>query len=153
MANTSGAKVQVNTGGAFALAAILAENSPTLGATDKDTLKRIFIGNRKGPFPAGRVITVKADNVHCRSSDVAVGIYSCDLIFDSTPSSLHANRRSHELYATLAEVGVAASGAAGSIHEEISNVICTIYPNVVVDNSGGGASCTFTDITRSASAY
>jgi hypothetical protein len=37
----------------------------------------------------------------------------------------------HELYATLVETGAPSDGAAGTIHESISHLLCTIDPNAI----------------------
>jgi hypothetical protein len=52
-------------------------------------------------------------------------------------------RKAHELYATLAQVGVPPDGTAGSIFEAVSNLDCTIEPDEVKQKAGGGAHCTF----------
>jgi hypothetical protein len=52
-------------------------------------------------------------------------------------------RRAHELYATLAEIGVQADGAAGSTFEALSNLKRAIKPSEVQQKAGGGAHCDY----------
>jgi hypothetical protein len=52
-------------------------------------------------------------------------------------------RRANELNATALEAGVPSEGAAGSIFESFSHLVCTIDPNDIKQKAGGGANCTF----------
>jgi len=94
-------------------------------------------------FPPNKKITVKADSITCRVSNVDITARSCDLVFASGKRALKG-REANELYGTLAVAGVTAEGAAGSMIEGITNLECIIDPNVVKQKGGGGADCTFT---------
>jgi hypothetical protein len=48
------------------------------------------------------------------------------------------------MYATLIENGVPGDSAAGTLFESLSQLSCTIDPNVIDQRAGGGASCNFT---------
>jgi len=48
----------------------------------------------------------------------------------------------HELYATIAEVGVPASGAAGTLYEAIVHLTCAINPSAL-QQRGTGTTCEF----------
>jgi hypothetical protein len=72
-------------------------------------------------------ITVAAGAVTCRASNVDITQHSCDLTFGAKKATTQG-RKAHELYATLAAVGVPPDGAAGSIFEAVSNLDCTIDP-------------------------
>lgn len=128
--------------GALALAALIAEHSPLLPARDKRVMVDFLAGKSKIRYPKGRKIIVSADAVTCRASDVAIAVHSCALSFGKRRVRLDG-RKAHELYATLIENGVRGDGAAGTIYEAITNLSCTIDPNEVASNDGGGAVCRF----------
>lgn len=128
--------------GALALAALVAENSPLLGATDKAVLAKFLNGQTNIAYPAGETTLVSADKITCRASNVDITEHSCDLAFGKKTVML-MGRRAHELYTTLAEIGVQAEGAAGSSFAALSNLKCAINPSEVQDKSGGGAHCDY----------
>jgi hypothetical protein len=128
---------------ALALGALVAEHSPSLNAVQKRTIRLIFYGDQTGPFPTTQPITVQADSILCRVSDVQIAIRSCVLTYGSHPRKL-GGRLAHEIYSTLVEVGNPSSGAAGTIFESLTQLSCTIDPTALQRNDGGGASCTFT---------
>jgi hypothetical protein len=128
--------------GALALAALVGETSPVLGASDKAVLAKFLNGQTNITYPTGQTIAVAADKVACRAGNVDLTSHSCELAFDSKTVML-SGRRAHELYATLAEIGVAPDGAAGSTFEALSNLKCTIDPNEVKQKSGGEAHCDY----------
>ena len=127
---------------ALALAALVAEQSPIVKATDKTLLAKFLNGGANAPYASKDKITVAADAVSCKSSNVDITIHDCDLTFGTKKITTHG-RRAHELYATLAEAGVPSDGAAGSIFEAVSNLNCTIDPAAVMEKAGGGAHCTY----------
>jgi hypothetical protein len=128
--------------GALALAALVAEHSPGVKATDKKVLAKFLNGQTNVPYSPNKKITVAADAVTCRASAVDITLHSCDLTFGAKEVATHG-RKAHELYATLAELGVPQNGAAGSIFEAVTNLDCTIDPAEVKQKGGGGAHCTF----------
>ncbi len=131
-------------GSGLALAALVGNSSPTLSTDDKRVLAQFLNGETtKVQYPAGATIAVTADAVRCRESHVAISFHDCTLTFGSA-SVTTSGRRAHELFATLIEIGVPGDGAAGSMYEGITDLSCTIDPNEVKDNGGGGAKCTFT---------
>jgi hypothetical protein len=129
---------------ALALSALVSEHSPTVSSFNKHTLARLF-GGRTNIFfyPPGKTITVSADKIVCKTSDVDITVHSCDFTFGARTITLNG-RPAHELYATIFEVGVPPDGAAGTIFEALSLLTCTIDPNVVKQRAGGGADCNFT---------
>jgi hypothetical protein len=126
--------------GALALAGLVGNLSPSLGAVEKSGLMKLLDGKTDFSFPAGKTITVGAEKVTCRAGNVDITSHSCDLSFGGQVMSL-TGRNAHELFATLAEIGVEPDGAAGSVFEAVSNLKCTIDPNEVKQKSGGGAEC------------
>jgi hypothetical protein len=128
--------------GALALAAIVAAHDPALAPTKRNVMAKLF-AEHKAPYPAGHKVIVKADKISCRQSNVAINRRSCELTFGTHTVNL-SGRPSHELYATLIEVGVPSDGAAGSIIESLTALTCTIGPNEIRQNTAAGASCTFT---------
>jgi hypothetical protein len=128
--------------GALALAALVAEHSPSVTAFDKNLLAKFLNGYANVRYPPNKKITVSAGAVTCRASNVDITLHSCDLTFGAQKVTTHG-RKAHALYATLAEVGVPPDGAAGSIFEAVSNLDCTIDPGEVKQKAGGGAHCAF----------
>lgn len=128
---------------ALALATLVSEHSPTLSVFDKRTLKKLFAGHTNVSYPAGKTITVSADKISCKTSDVDITVHTCDLTFGSRTFT-NTGRPAHELYATLVENGVPGGAAAGSLYEALTGLTCTIDPNVVDQRAGGGATCAFT---------
>jgi hypothetical protein len=132
----------VDGSGALALAALVGGNSPLLSAPEKDVLTKFLDGQANVSFPAGQTISVMAQKLSCRASNVDITSHSCALTFGSKDVTLKG-RRAHELFATLAEIGVSPDGAAGSVFEAVAKLKCTIDPNEVKQNSGGGAHCDY----------
>src|SRR4051812_9421636 len=117
---------------ALALAALVGEHASTLHRREERVLRRLFRGDTNVSFPAGQKITVKADSIVCKAGNVDITARSCKLTFAGGASKELSGRRAHELYATIAEVGVPGDGAAGSMFESLSHLVCTIDPNVIV---------------------
>jgi hypothetical protein len=128
--------------GALVLAALTGENSPLLNAVEKKLLAKLLNGNLVFVFPANKKIEIIADAVTCRSSNVDISAHSCELNFGAKKVLLQG-RKAHELYATLAEAGVASGGAAGSIFEALAHLACSIEPSVIKQKNGGGADCKY----------
>lgn len=128
--------------GALALAALVGGNSPLLSAPEKDVLAKFLDGQMNVSFPAGQTISVMAQKLSCRASNVDIASHSCALTFGGKDVALKG-RSAHELFATLAEIGVRPDGAAGSTFEAVSNLKCTTDPDEVKQNSGGGAHCDY----------
>ena len=126
---------------ALALAAVVAAHSSTLGIFDRRAISRLFDG--KG-LVITRVnkITVVANSITCRMSDVDITARSCDLTFKAHKRTV-SGRAANEVYATLALAGVMSEGAAGSINAGITKLECTIDPPVIKEKAGGGAACMF----------
>jgi hypothetical protein len=139
LANHAAFAGSIDGNGALALAALVAEHSPNVKAHDKILLEKFLNGQT---YASKKKITVAAGAVTCRASNVDITQHSCDLTFGAKKVATHG-RKAHELYATLAEVGVPSDGAAGSIFEAVSNLDCTVDPGEVKQKAGGGAHCTF----------
>ena len=128
--------------GALALAALVARRSPLVSTHDKKIMARMLNGNLGFSFPKNKKILVRAAAVVCRASDVDITLHSCTLTFGKKTAALKG-REAHELFTTVAEAGVPSEGAAGSIYESLSQLVCTIDPNEIKQRGGGGADCTF----------
>jgi hypothetical protein len=142
LASQSASAATATGSGGLALAAVVAAHSPLLTRQERRVMARLFDGKSNVAFPPGSKISVKADTVVCRASNVDITSRSCKLTFGATSVDL-TGRRAHELYATIAEVGVSPDGAAGSTFESLSNLVCTIDPQEIAQKAGGGADCTF----------
>jgi hypothetical protein len=127
--------------GALALGGVVAPHETSLGTNKRLVIAKLFAGHHPS-YPAGQTITVKANKIECRQSNVAINERSCALTFGTHTVNL-TGRRSHEIFATLIEAGVPSDGAAGSVFETLTALACTITPSEVNQNAGGGASCTF----------
>jgi hypothetical protein len=136
------ASMTANGSSALALAALVAPHGRTLGVVDRVALARLFSGRTNFGYPANRKIMVSADAIDCRVSNVDITERSCELTFTTSKRTLKG-REAHELYATLVEAGVPSDGAAGTIHESISHLLCTIDPNAIKQKDGSGAECKF----------
>jgi hypothetical protein len=127
---------------ALALAAVIAQHSPAVRAFDKRVIARLFRGNTSFGFTPNTKISVDADSVTCRVSNVDITSRRCDLSFGSRKRTL-TGREANEVGATAAAAGVPSEGAAGSSIESISKLRCTIDPNEIMQKAGGGAQCNF----------
>jgi hypothetical protein len=142
VSSASAASATASGPSALALAAVVASHGSLLGSFDKRAMARLFSGNANIGFPPNKKISVMADSIICRTSDVDITARSCDLTFKSHKRTL-TGRDANELYGTIAVAGVASEGASGSIIESIMMLECTIDPNVMKQKAGGGADCTF----------
>ncbi|GKQ52019.1 hypothetical protein [Bradyrhizobium sp. Ce-3] len=124
---------------ALALAGVVAPYSP-LPAKQKKAVAAFFAGDSNVPITTK--ITVTADKVVCRASDVAITSRSCELIFGSNTHTVRG-AEANAIYATVALAGVPPDGAAGTIYEALSKLSCTLDPAVIKDKAGGGADCSF----------
>jgi hypothetical protein len=127
---------------ALALASVVASHSSLLASFDRRAMARLFAGNSAVSFPPNRKISVSADSIVCRASNVDITLRTCELAFGPGKRSLKG-REANELFATLAAAGVASEGAAGSIVESVTKLNCTIDPNEIRQKAGGGAQCAF----------
>ncbi|MGX9430510.1 MULTISPECIES: hypothetical protein [Bradyrhizobium] len=124
---------------ALALAAVVAQYSP-IAAAPKRTVASFFKGDTN--FPYGGKISVTADNIVCRTSNVDITSRSCEITFKIAKRALKG-RDANELFATMLMAGIPAEGAAGSNIAGLSKLTCTIDPKVIKQKAGGGADCTF----------
>jgi hypothetical protein len=139
--SATAATLTANGPSALALAAVIASQSSLLGAFDKLAITRLFEGKRPIIRRLNK-ITVAADAVVCKMSNVDITARSCELTFRSRKQSI-TGRDANEVYGTLAVAGVMSEYAAGSIIESIKNLECTVDPVQIEQKSGGGATCTF----------
>ncbi len=126
---------------ALAVAAVIAPYSPLLNPGEKKVIAGLFDGNSKISYPKKK-LSVGADTVMCRISNVAITERGCEITFSKGKRSLKG-RAANEVYATLASAGVAAEGAAGSMIENISKLSCTLDLGEIKQNAGGGADCSW----------
>lgn len=129
-------------GSRLMLAAIIAEHSPLLSASDRIAVARLAAGHLASDSHDNGTITVTADDLDCRASNVDITFRTCDIRFRSKTVTLHG-RGAHELFATIAEMGVAPDGAAGSSFIGISHVNCRLDIRDLRQKGGGGAACGF----------
>lgn len=138
----SAAPATVTGPAAFALASVVAQYSPLLSASDKRVIARLFSGERNFVPPANKKLSVTADSIVCRVSDVDITARLCKLEFKSGTRTLKG-RDANEINATLTTAGVASEGAAGSIIESLSKLVCTLDCNEIGQKAGDGAKCAF----------
>jgi len=136
---TAAPATTVNGAAALALAGVVAPNSPRLPSAEKKAVAAFFNGRADAP---SEKITVTADKIVCRSSNVDITARSCELTFGKTTRTLKG-RAANEIDATLAMAGIPSDGAAGSIFESLSKLSCTLDPAGIKDKAGGGADCTY----------
>ena len=123
---------------AVAVAGVIAPYSLLLSAHEKRTIAGLFNGDAR----AGNKLTVTAESIICRVGNVDITARSCELTFDKGSRTLKG-REANEVNATLTAAGAVAEGAAGSMIQTVTKLNCTLDPNVIKDNSGGGADCSF----------
>ena len=125
---------------AVALAGVVAPYSPVLTSAEKKEVAAFFAGNNNPPY--AKKITVTADKIVCRVSNVDITARSCELTFNGAKQTI-TGRRASEIFATEAMAGIPADGAAGSMFESLSKLNCTLDPAEIGQKAGGGASCSF----------
>ena len=129
----------INGQAALALAAVVSLYAP-LPAANKKAVAALFKGDTHFPFTAR--ITVAAEKIVCRTSDVDLTARSCELTFKTANRALKG-REASELYATEAMAGIPPDGAAGSNFESVSRLNCTLEPKALKDKAGAGAECAY----------
>jgi hypothetical protein len=127
---------------ALALAGVVATHSAVLSSFDRPAMARLFGGHSGISFPPNRQISVTADTIVCRASNVVITARTCELAFRAGKRLLEG-REANELAATLVAAGVAPEGAAGSIVESVTKLACTVDPTEIRQKAGGGAQCAF----------
>jgi hypothetical protein len=83
---------------ALALAAVIAQHSPAVRAFDKRVIARLFRGNTRFGFTPNTKISVDADSVVCRVSNVDITQRSCELTFGARKRTL-TGREANEVSA------------------------------------------------------
>jgi hypothetical protein len=124
---------------ALALAGVVAPYSP-LPAAEKKAVAAFFAGNTNVGY--AKKITVTADKIVCRTSNVDITARSCELTFKGSTRTVKG-REANEIFATEVMAGVPSDGAAGSIFESLSKLSCTLDPKALKDKAGAGADCSF----------
>jgi hypothetical protein len=127
----------INGQAALALAGVVTLYSP-LPAANKKAVAALFKGDTN--FPYKPKITVTADKITCRTSNVDLTARSCELKFKNGSKTLKG-REANELYATAVMAGIAPEGAAGSNIVGLSRLSCTLDPKALKDKAGAGAEC------------
>jgi hypothetical protein len=135
----SAAAASVSGSAALALAGVVAPYSP-LPAAEKKAVAAFFAGNTSVSY--AKKITVTADKIVCRTSNVDITARSCELTFKGSTRTLKG-REANEIFATEVTAGVPSDGAAGSIFESLSKLSCTLDPKALKDKAGAGADCSF----------
>ena len=137
---TQAAPATVSGPNALALAGVVALYSPLLSGDERETAAALFVGEKDVRY--AKKITVTADKIVCRVSNVDIAARSCELTFNGKKQTV-SGRRANEIFATEAMAGVPSDGAAGSTFESLSKLNCTLDPKAIKQKDGSGASCTF----------
>jgi hypothetical protein len=124
---------------ALALAGVVALYAP-LPAANKHAVAAFFKGDTNFPFKGK--ISVTAEKIVCRTSNVDITTRSCEVTFKTKKQTLNG-REANELFATEAVAGIPSDGAAGSNVESLSKLNCTLDPAQLKQKAGGGAECTY----------
>ena len=139
IAAASASPASVSGSVALALAGVVAPYSP-LPSAQKKAVAAFFAGNTN--VSCSKTITVTADKIVCRTSNVDISARSCELTFNGKTRSLKG-REANEIFATEVMAGIPSDGAAGSNFESLSKLSCTLDPKAIKEKGGGGADCTF----------
>jgi len=124
---------------AIALAGVVALYAP-MPAANKKAVAALFKGDTNFPYTAK--LSVIAEKIVCRTSNVDITARSCEVTFKTSTKALKG-REANELFATEAMAGIAAEGAAGSNVEGLSKLNCTLDPKVLKQKAGSGAECSY----------
>jgi hypothetical protein len=125
---------------ALALAGVVALYSPLLSGDERETAAALFVGEKDVRY--AKKLTITADKIACRVSNVDISARSCELTFRGRKQTVNG-RRASEIFATEALAGVPSDGAAGSVFESLSNLSCTLDPKAIKQKDGSGANCSF----------
>jgi hypothetical protein len=136
---SAAAAASVTGASALALAGVVALYAP-LPAANKHAVAAFFKGDTNFPFKGK--ISVTAEKIVCRTSNVDITARSCEVTFKTKKQTLNG-REANELFATQAVAGVPSEGAAGSNFESLSKLNCTLDPTQLKQKAGGGAECTY----------
>ena len=136
----SAAPATISGPNALALAGVVALYSPLLSADERETAAALFVGEKDVRY--AKKITITADKIACRVSNVDISARSCELTFNGKKQTV-SGRRANEIFATEALAGVPSDGAAGSVFETLSNLNCTLDPKAIRQKDGSGANCSF----------
>jgi hypothetical protein len=136
----SAAPATISGPNALALAGVVALYSPLLSADERETAAALFVGEKDVRY--AKRITITADKIACRVSNVDISARSCELTFNGKKQTV-SGRRASEIFATEALAGVPSDGAAGSVFETLSNLNCTLDPKAIKQKDGSGANCAF----------
>jgi len=139
LAATPASAASVTGQAALALASVVALYAP-MPAANKKAIAALFKGDTNFPYTAK--ISVMAEKVVCRTSNVDVTVQSCELKFKTSTKTLKG-REANELYATEAMAGIPPEGAAGSNVESVLKLSCTLDPKVLKQKAGAGAECSY----------
>jgi hypothetical protein len=123
---------------ALALAGVVALYSPLLTSDEREAVSALFVGQSGVRY--AKKISVTADRIVCRVSNVDITARSCELTFKGAKQTI-TGRRASEIFATQAMAGIPADGAAGSVSESLAKLTCTIDPAEIRKKAGGGADC------------
>jgi len=94
---------------ALALAAVITQHSPLVRPLDRRVIARLFRGSTGFGFVPNTTISVDADAVVCRVSNVDITSRSCELTFGPRKRTL-TGREANEIGATAAVDGVPSEG-------------------------------------------
>ena len=124
---------------ALALAGVVAQYAP-LPAANKKAVAAFFKGDPN--FPYKGKVSVAAEKIICRTSNVDITARSCEVTFKIKKQTL-TGREASELFATEVMAGIPAEGAAGSNFESLSKLNCTLDPALLKQKAGAGAECSY----------
>ncbi len=102
----------------------------------KVTLTKFRAGNTS--FASSNApFTFSAAAIDCGASNVDITHYRCRLTFGSSTIDI-VGAAAQQLFATLIQAGVPGDGAAGTIHEAVTALSCTVNVGQVKQRAGGG---------------
>jgi hypothetical protein len=136
---SAAAAASVTGASALALAGVVALYAP-LPAANKHAVAAFFKGDTNFPFKGK--ISVTAEKIVCRTSNVDITARSCEVTFKTKKQTVNG-REANELFATEAVAGVPSEGAAGSNFESLSKLNCTLDPAQLKQKARGGAECAY----------
>jgi hypothetical protein len=96
----------------------------------------------RNPFTPGRKISVTADSIICRTSDVDIAKRSCDLTFAAGKRTVTGSEATKSVQ-LRPQQAVPPGALPDQLYKAWPTLVCTIDPAEIMHKAGDGAGCTF----------
>ncbi len=134
--------ISQRTGARWRLAGVVALYSPLLTADEREAVSAFFVGQSGVRY--AKKISVTADKIVCKVSNVDITARSCELTFKGAKQTI-TGRRASEIFADRSHGRRARRRRRRIGVESLSKLTCTLDPAEIKQKAGGGASCSVRD--------